>query len=129
MDVIKQLFHGIRKRFHGNDIFFVSVSSYKDDLLVFYIFRTDLKPYGNALHLPLIEFPACGLIGIVHLNANAGALKLSVDFVGLLNDSRFVHCNGEYNELNRRNARGQNKTAVIAVNHYKATDHARGCSP
>ena len=73
LDIVKELFDVLNAASLGKCHLFTGISSYRDVLSRLNVTGSNLKPDGNTLQLPVVEFPARGIvIAIIPLYPDSG---------------------------------------------------------
>ena len=107
---------------------FAGVAADQDALVLFQVLGAQLQAQGHALHLPLAELPAGGVVAVVQLDAGVladggGHLGGLLGYAGLVGRDRHHH------HLPGRNGRGQDQAIVVAVGHDDGAHQTGGDAP
>ena len=129
LNIIEQAGQTIGKLIELDGDLFAVVAADCHAYAVFNVTRANLNAERNAFHLILRALPAKAVVAGVDLRAEAGSLDGLIKLGRLFNDALLVLRDRDDDDLNRRNARGQDKTAVIAVGHNDAADDTGGETP
>ena len=108
--------------------FFAGIAAHQHALVLFQILGADLQTQRHALHLPLGELPARGIVAVVQLHAGILADLLG-QLGSLLGNAGLVGCDGHYDHLNGGHCRGQDQAVVVAVGHDDSAHQTGGNAP
>ena len=92
------------------------------------VLGADLQAKGNALHFIFGEFPAGGVVGIVHLDTDNFGQSL-FQLSGLFQYAGRMLGNRDNNRLNRSDCRGKHQPVVVSMGHDDRPDDTGGHAP
>ena len=104
------------------------VAAHQHALVLLQILGADLQAQRHALHFPLGELPAGGVVAVIQLHAGVLADLLG-QLGSLLGDAGLVGGDGHHNHLDGGDGRGQDQAVVVAVGHDDGTHQTGGNAP
>ena len=129
MDILQQLLHGALQLRQGYKGLFAGIAAGDAALALLHVLGADLYAQGHALHLVLGEFPAGGLVAVVHADADTGGSQPVAQGRGGLQHALLVLGDGDHHHLGGGDDGGQHQTVVVAVGHDDGADQAGGRAP
>lgn len=129
LNVVEQRSNRSLRAFQGSFRLLMRIAAGKKKFPRLQIARAELDPHGNALHLPLVELPAGGIVRIVERNAHARFGKPTFQGAARFEHAGLFGSDGHDDRLHGRDDGRQHEAALIAVRHDDAADEAGGDAP